>query len=183
MINLRIFSKYLLILSVFFLYFSCRPRYTPDPLFETENDFEHTLGWVQSPKNNSNTVLKGIGYKSDFGTKINKDLCYGYIFRLPYVDLGPDPATFVKITFMAKKNSSRIDSCGFVFTVEDMDGKMISWDEQLFKNKLKDDEWTEIEFKFDVGAFNNEKNQMAFLAWNHNSSQEIFMDNMKVQFY
>lgn len=184
MINLRIFLKYTLIVALIYFSFGCRPRYEPGALFETENDFERILGWVQSPKNNSNTIIKGTGYKSDFGCNINKSMPYGYIFTIERKEVSPDPLTYVKIKVMIKAVTENVDSCGLTFSVEDLDGKLLSWVEAPLKNKVKpNSEWTEFEAKFDIGIFNSEKNKFSFMVWNHISSQELFVDNMKIEFY
>jgi len=184
MINLRIFLKYTLITALIYFSSGCRPRYEPGALFETENDFERILGWVQSPKNNSNTIIRGAGYKSDFGCRVSMSTPYGYIFTIQRKEVSPDPLTYVKIKFMVKAVSQNIDSCGISFSVEEIDGKLLSWVEAPFKNKVKtDSEWIEFEAKFEMGNFNSEKNKFSFMVWNHISSQEVLVDDMKIEFY
>lgn len=178
-VNLRILiiSK-LLILGCLIL--SCRPKLEPSSSFETFNDFENSLGWVDPASNNFSSVTHTFGYNSSSCIHLNQKHPFGYMFRLKFFNL-KERVNCAIVEFDVKLNSPSAKSCVLACTVEDLNDKVINWQEQRM-NDLNKEKWIHYSKKFRFDGLDEPENRINIFFWNHDSGQELFIDNVRIKF-
>lgn len=183
MVNLQIFMRIILLAIVCFTAGSCRPKFKADPCFTTFNDFENTIGWVDHTCNSSGSVTQRFGKDSKGCVHVSGKFPYGYMFRAKFNELANEAIYRAEVSASCKKNSSAIDSCGLVCSIENNAGQILYWQELNLKEFMNENDWFEIEKKFDVSAFSGSENKVNVFVWNHSSSQDIFIDDVSIKFY
>lgn len=183
MINLGIKSRIILYAVLSWLMFSCRPKYEPGPCFETFNDFENTKGWVDNSCNNAFSITNEFGYNSESCVHISSKSPFGYMFRLKFCDINNPPPSSIDVEFTTKLNSNTSDSCKLVCTIEDQNNQIVFWTEENLEELTDKTEWKVYRKKINFNGFNNADNKVNVFFWNHDSKQEIFVDNMSIKFY
>lgn len=183
MVNLQIFMRIILVGFIYFIAISCRPKYKSEPCFSTYNDFENTIGWVDINCNNSGSVTQRFGKDSKGCIHISSKFPFGYMFRAKFSELFNEAIYRTEIKLSCKKNSSKLDSCGLVCSIENNTGQILYWQELNLKEFEKEKEWFDLEKKFNVSAFSASENKINVFVWNHSSTQDIFVDDLNINFY
>lgn len=183
MVNLQIFRLLFPVILFSLIFIGCRPKYKPEPCFETYNGYEAVIGWVDMGCNNSQSVTENFGYKGKACIHVNAKNPFGYMFRTKFGAVTNELVTQVEVSSVCKKNSIAVDSCVLVCSIENSAGEIISWQEMPLKSELIEGEWREVSHVFRIGGFSGSENRVNVLFWNHSSSQDFFVDDTKIKFY
>ncbi len=174
----------LVVIIFFFLAFvSCRPRYQPEPLFESNNDFENYAGWSDS-SSNAYTLHYGEGHSGNYCIKVSKQHPFSAFFKLTFNQIPDERPTRLLISVFYKVNSKAISKTAMVCHIQDAAKKTLHWIEFPLVNESQETgKWMLFKKEVDITWVAEPKNTMAVLFWNHDTEEEVLIDDISLKYY
>jgi hypothetical protein len=179
----RIFS--LLPLLCFLWCSSCRPKYSPAPVYIAFNDFENVAGWISEPTNNNLTVEKAGGYSGRCYSRINKNNHFSYIFRASFKELTDKKIYWVRVSAKCKKKDAKINRATVVCNIQDSTNTYVYWQELPLATDFygKTNEWVSIVKTFEISSKYRPSNYLGAFIWNGDKEDDLMIDDFRIEFF
>ncbi len=175
--------RLVVIICLILAFVSCRPKYHPEPLFQSYNDFENYTGWGDVASN-AFTVSYGDAYRGNYAVKVNGNQPFGAIFKIYFEQIPDERPTRLVISAMYKVTGKELNNAAIVCNIMDSVQKPMHWIEFPLKKESKIvGKWLEFKEELDITWVTDPKNSIAVFLWNHDSNEEVLIDDLLLQFY
>lgn len=163
---------------------SCRPKYNPDSIATTFNNYDNTLAYTKDQY-----MRKQLGTDNPYsGTHYNElDSAnqFGIMFNLPFKDISTYRISNIRVSAQCRVNKTKLSKTTIVCHIHDSLGNSVHWQGQRLNiDVIRGDSWSYIEKFFSVFEFSKQKsNKLHVYFWTSDSKEQIDIDDFKIEFY